>query len=40
MRMDHPNAKKGYQNLQLPVTIKHTNINAIIDTGSTFSLVQ
>ncbi len=40
MLMDHPNAKKGYQNLQLPVTIKHTNINAIIDTGSTFSLVQ
>ncbi len=40
MLMDHPNAKKGYQNLQLSVTIKHTNINAIIDTGSTFSLVQ
>ncbi len=37
MLMDHPNAKKGYQNLQLPVTIKHTSINAIIDTGSTFS---
>ncbi len=40
MLMDHPNAEKGYQNLQLPVTIKHTSINAIIDTGSTFSLVQ
>lgn len=31
---------KSFQNLQLSVTINHTNFNAIIDTGSTFSIVQ
>lgn len=40
MLVDHHNASQGYRALQLPVTINHTNIDAIIDTGSTFSIVQ
>lgn len=38
MLVDQHNAGKGYRALQLPVTINH--IDAIIDTGSTFSIVQ